>query len=195
MRATSSAASALGALAPAGDPTASMAARAAARNGVQLRTRVLQRSEEQDLQAAGPCKRGSARVAPPWEWVGGADGARRAALGGWVGRAEPTHPSAPSSDEAVRKGPSPGETGLGGNARHPPRLPPLAAKPRPRVQRGHVHAQSCSPASEHELRRDVTRCATLPPTPSSAARTLEARASPRKDAHTTYAQARSTLDI
>ena len=84
---------------------------------------------------------------------------------------------------------------MGGNARHPPRAPPLAAKPRPRAQLGPVHAQSCFPASEHELRRDVTRCATLPPFPSSAARTLEARASLRKDAHTTYAQARSTLDI
>ena len=32
-------------------------ARHLVRAGVQLRTRVLQRSEEQDLQAAGPCKR------------------------------------------------------------------------------------------------------------------------------------------
>jgi hypothetical protein len=52
------------------------------------------------------------------------------------------------------------------------RPPPRAAKLRPRAQRGHAHAQSCFPASEHELRRDVTRCAIHHLVLSPSARTL-----------------------
>jgi hypothetical protein len=41
---------------------------------------------------------------------------------------------------------------LGGNARHPPRAPPLAAKPRPRAQLGPVHAWTARTRAQRPLR-------------------------------------------
>ena len=41
---------------------------------------------------------------------------------------------------------------LGGNARHPPRAPPLAAKPRPRPQLGPVHAWTARTRVQRPLR-------------------------------------------
>ena len=41
---------------------------------------------------------------------------------------------------------------MGGNARHPPRAPPLATKPRPRAQLGPVHAWTARTRAQRPLR-------------------------------------------